>query len=249
MFEGIPRDRIATPIEQATPYQREAHRAEQERRLRFGFARPQLFKRGGAPPTPPPKPSVVFTTYMTPEQALLNFAPWPAEKTAELRRLVAEGLCPKQIASSMGLGYRTVVSKCRRLKLRPAHEKGRSRAASVLKAFAPPTADDEQRADAAAAAAHVLFERGPFCLTMEAILVVVSRYYRVSKVDIVSARVTRSVILPRQICCWLARRLTILSYPQIGRRLCRVDHTTQIHSFRRIEFLREQNPELAAQLA
>lgn len=51
----------------------------------------------------------------------------------------------------------------------------------------------------------------------------------------------RSVARPRQIAYYLARQITPLSLPQIGRRFNR-DHSTILHGVRRVAALVESNP-------
>lgn len=78
------------------------------------------------------------------------------------------------------------------------------------------------------------------------IIGVVSRFYRVSRVSIISARRTKQIILPRQVAMYLARELTVQSLPEIGRRFNGRDHTTVMHAVRKISRLIESNPDVAA---
>lgn len=56
----------------------------------------------------------------------------------------------------------------------------------------------------------------------------------------------RKIARPRQITMFLARELTALSLPQIGRALGDRDHTTVLHGVRRIKALMPDKPKLAA---
>ncbi|MCB1473808.1 MAG: hypothetical protein KDJ68_13240 [Rhodobiaceae bacterium] len=58
-----------------------------------------------------------------------------------------------------------------------------------------------------------------------------------------SERRKTDVALSRQIVMWLARELTTLSLPRIGRYLSR-DHTTVLHGCQKIDRLRHTDPEL-----
>jgi Bacterial dnaA protein helix-turn-helix len=69
------------------------------------------------------------------------------------------------------------------------------------------------------------------------ILRVVSEHYNVSKRDILSERRTSTVVLPRQIIMFLAKNLTTMSLPSIGRLMGNRDHTTVLHGIRKIESL------------
>jgi hypothetical protein len=76
------------------------------------------------------------------------------------------------------------------------------------------------------------------------IIDVVAKHYGVSATDIVSARRTADVVLPRQVAIYIARTHTPLSTPQIGRALGGRDHTTIGHAVKRIRFYMERSPEL-----
>lgn len=60
--------------------------------------------------------------------------------------------------------------------------------------------------------------------------------------DLQSARRTADIVLPRMIACWVMREYTMMSLPQIGKHLGGRDHTTVLHSVRRMEELREADP-------
>lgn len=60
--------------------------------------------------------------------------------------------------------------------------------------------------------------------------------------DLQSARRTADIVLPRMIACWVMREYTMMSLPQIGKHLGGRDHTTVLHSIRRMEELRETDP-------
>jgi len=63
--------------------------------------------------------------------------------------------------------------------------------------------------------------------------------YNISRRDLLSARRQRATARPRQVGYWLARELTLQSYPKIARSFCRLDHTSVIHGCRVIDRLRE----------
>ena len=60
-----------------------------------------------------------------------------------------------------------------------------------------------------------------------------------------SARRARQIARPRLIAMFLAKNLTSLSYPEIGRRFGNRDHTTIMHAVRKIEELMETDASLA----
>lgn len=73
--------------------------------------------------------------------------------------------------------------------------------------------------------------------------------YDVKLNDLLSARRTWNVVLPRQVSMYLAKELTRLSYPQIGRATGDRDHSTSINAHRKIERLLKSNDGLAAKVA
>lgn len=85
--------------------------------------------------------------------------------------------------------------------------------------------------------------------TIQEIQRAVSSHYNVSRVDILSARRTWNIVRPRQIAMYLARRLTLRSFPEIGRRFGGRDHTTVLHAVRKIEALRLADETLDAEIA
>ena len=78
-------------------------------------------------------------------------------------------------------------------------------------------------------------------LTIEAIKRVVCKHFEVSHTDLVSGRRDHKVTLPRMIAMYLARELTLATLPVIGRQFGGRDHTTVLHSVRKIEELVERN--------
>ena len=53
--------------------------------------------------------------------------------------------------------------------------------------------------------------------------------------DLKSTKKQKSIVIPRQICMYLARHLTKMSYPEIGARLGGKDHSTIIYAVKKIE--------------
>lgn len=77
----------------------------------------------------------------------------------------------------------------------------------------------------------------------------VADYYQVRMSDLLSARRTQDVTLPRQVAMFLAKRLTTRSLPEIGRRFGGRDHTTVIHAVRKIDRLRETSAGIEADVS
>jgi hypothetical protein len=85
-------------------------------------------------------------------------------------------------------------------------------------------------------------------VTVRQIIDLVCPRYCVTPIDLVSHRRSQKVCLPRQVVMWLARHLTTLSMPAIGRLLGDRDHTTILSGIRKIDALRETDIQLQATL-
>lgn len=85
-------------------------------------------------------------------------------------------------------------------------------------------------------------------LTVEDIQQHVCEFYRVKLADMVSASRQKSIVTPRQVAMYLCKQLTTLSMPDIGRRFGGRDHTTVLHTLRKIQGELKDNPELARQM-
>jgi len=69
---------------------------------------------------------------------------------------------------------------------------------------------------------------------IQAVLDAVIRYYDIKLTDLLGKRRHKSVVLPRQVCMWLARRHTRYSLEEIGGYLGGRDHTTVLHAIRTV---------------
>jgi chromosomal replication initiator protein len=81
-------------------------------------------------------------------------------------------------------------------------------------------------------------------VTIDDIQKLVTQFFDLKPLDMVSARRSRSVARPRQIAMYLAKRLTTRSLPEIGRKFGGRDHSTVIHAVRKIEQLRDTDREI-----
>ncbi|HHB83683.1 MAG TPA: chromosomal replication initiator protein DnaA, partial [Devosia sp.] len=80
------------------------------------------------------------------------------------------------------------------------------------------------------------------------ILKIVSRHFKIPRTDILSSRRSRDVVRPRQIAMYLAKSLTSRSLPEIGRQFGGRDHTTVLHSVRKVEQLMRDDGELCQEI-
>ena len=77
----------------------------------------------------------------------------------------------------------------------------------------------------------------------------VSSHFSIRTSDMFSARRSRQIARPRQIAMYLAKNLTSLSYPEIGRRFGNRDHTTIMHAVRKIEELMSTDSALSEDIS
>ena len=82
-------------------------------------------------------------------------------------------------------------------------------------------------------------------VSIEEILKVVTRHYAVRTSDLQSKKRTRSIVLPRQVCMYLARSLTMLSLEEIGGYFGGRDHSTVLHAEEKIRNSIQTDPTLA----
>lgn len=80
---------------------------------------------------------------------------------------------------------------------------------------------------------------------IEGIQEMVAKHFGLTRNDIISARRTKNLILPRMISIYLSRQLTTRSFPDIGRRTGGRDHTTMLHSIHKITGMLERDGKLA----
>lgn len=76
----------------------------------------------------------------------------------------------------------------------------------------------------------------------------VAEHFNVKLADMHSPRRLRSVARPRQIAMFLAKQLTPMSLPEIGRKFGGRDHTTIMHAVKKIEELKDKDLSLAEDL-
>jgi chromosomal replication initiator protein len=86
-------------------------------------------------------------------------------------------------------------------------------------------------------------------MRIDDILQIISKHYSVSRPDLLSPRRARSIVRPRQIGMYLAKKLTSRSLPEIGKRFGGRDHSTVLHAVRKIEELLKADEKLAREIA
>jgi chromosomal replication initiator protein len=75
------------------------------------------------------------------------------------------------------------------------------------------------------------------------IIKAVADFYEISITDLIGRSRKQEIVEPRQISCYLLRNMLSLSYPYIGEKLGKRDHTTAIHAFEKIskQIINDQN--------
>ncbi len=79
--------------------------------------------------------------------------------------------------------------------------------------------------------------------TIQSIVEVVTGYYSLKLSELLGKRRHRSIVVPRQICMWLARKHTRFSLQEIGGYFGGRDHTTVMHAVSSIDRKRREEPD------
>jgi len=87
-----------------------------------------------------------------------------------------------------------------------------------------------------------LLANTPTGLTIESIQREVAAYFDIKLHDLKGPKRHRAVAHPRMIAMYLARKLTSMSFPEIGSRFGGKDHSTVISAVRKIERLCTEQP-------
>ncbi len=85
-------------------------------------------------------------------------------------------------------------------------------------------------------------------ITVDDIQKATAEHFALKQADLISERRNRAIARPRQCAMWLAKQLTTRSLPDIGRRFGGRDHTTVLHAIRRIEALKQDDPQMVRDL-
>ncbi len=88
-------------------------------------------------------------------------------------------------------------------------------------------------------------DKTEFLPSADVIIEEVGKFYNISVADIKGQNRTKEIVLARQVAMYETRRLTSLSLPEIGQVFGGRDHTTVMHSLRRVETLVKSSPEMS----
>jgi chromosomal replication initiator protein len=72
----------------------------------------------------------------------------------------------------------------------------------------------------------------------------VARHYDLKVSEIKSKSNSRQIVIPRQIAMYLCKRLTDLSYPEIGKLFNDKHHSTVMYSVEKVQQMRDADPDL-----
>jgi chromosomal replication initiator protein len=86
-------------------------------------------------------------------------------------------------------------------------------------------------------------------IKIDDILKIVGRHFNVARTDLLSPRRARSIVVPRQVGMYLAKKMTSRSLPEIGRRFGGRDHSTVLHAVRKIDDQIKKDDHLAKEVA
>jgi chromosomal replication initiator protein len=94
---------------------------------------------------------------------------------------------------------------------------------------------------------HVI-EHEEKAVTIEQIQKFVAEYYQLKLVELKSRNNSKSVAMPRQVAMYLCKQLTNASLPEIGRSFGGKHHSTVIHSIKKVEEMRSNDPTFSSQI-
>ena len=85
-------------------------------------------------------------------------------------------------------------------------------------------------------------------MSVEDIQRAVCNHFRLSNSDLLSKDRHKSVAFARQVAMYLCRQRLKCSFPELGRAFGNRDHTTVMSAVRRVEALRQRDPQVNAHL-
>jgi len=83
-------------------------------------------------------------------------------------------------------------------------------------------------------------------ITVEMIQKHVADHFRIKVSELKSDKRIKTLVVPRQIAIYICRELTKASYPEIGEKFGGKDHSTIIHSVKKIEKQMAGDPDFKA---
>ncbi len=72
-------------------------------------------------------------------------------------------------------------------------------------------------------------------ITIEKIQKTVAEHFQIKTIELKSSKRLKNLVFPRQVAMYICRKMTDLSYPEIGSKFGGKDHSTIIHAIKKIE--------------
>jgi chromosomal replication initiator protein len=82
-------------------------------------------------------------------------------------------------------------------------------------------------------------------ITVELIQKTVAEYFDLKLLDLKSEKRLKNIVYARQIAIWFCREMTKSSYPDIGIKFGGKDHSTVIHSYKKIDKTIVNDPKIS----
>jgi chromosomal replication initiator protein len=91
---------------------------------------------------------------------------------------------------------------------------------------------------------EILHEEGRHAISIEVIQKKVAEHFDIRLADMTSKRRPENIAFPRQVAMYLCKKLTELSYPDIGKQFNDKHHSTVMYSVEKIEKLRRKEADI-----
>jgi len=93
-----------------------------------------------------------------------------------------------------------------------------------------------------------LFRENRKIISIEVIMEMVAEFYNLKPAVLKTKNNSRCVAFPRQIAMYISKQLTNASFPEIGRNFGGKHHSTVMHSIKKIEKMRKEDPNFNKQI-
>lgn len=93
-----------------------------------------------------------------------------------------------------------------------------------------------------------LFRENRKIISIEVIMEMVAEFYNLKPAVLKTKNNSRCVAFPRQIAMYISKQLTNASFPEIGRNFGGKHHSTVMHSIKKIERMRKEDPNFNKQI-
>lgn len=91
---------------------------------------------------------------------------------------------------------------------------------------------------------HLLEQDAPRAIDIEDVIEAVCTYFEIKRADLLGSSRLKKFATPRHIAQFISRKITSLSYPEIGQKFGGRDHTSVLHAVKKIEDEMQQDENL-----